>query len=340
MKIKSLLVLTFLTSFYSGCQNNLTGPEIPVLKNWHGQVVSEFVYAILKPDSTVQTWGNNYFGTLGNGTNNSSKYPVQVLNLKNIISIDFFWGAAFAADKDGNIWFWGNYGTYLGPPDIDTNVTTPIKVAFLKNIKSISVWNLKVQLLTKDGHVWFMYMDQYSTHVNSGPTQYAGIDEIISIHKFLALRKDGKIFSLGTNDNPDNLAGNVIMIQSTQFRQVFLKDDGTVWAEGKNDLGQLGNGTFNDSSELTKVINLNNIIAISSNYDYNLALKKDGTIWFWGFEKQEGDSLIGRNIPLKIDGLEDIVLIYTGPECLVMKKDGTYWTFSASDKISKQVQLY
>jgi len=29
---------------------------------------------------------------------------------------------------------------------------------------------------------------------------------------------------------------------------IVLKDDGTVWAWGHNDLGQLGNGTFEDSS--------------------------------------------------------------------------------------------
>lgn len=337
---KFLLVsISMLLVLYFSCEDNITGIRNETSKVWFGQLVSEFVRAIIKSDSTVWSWGENFNGTLGNGTNLSSDYPSKVLRLKNVISIDLFAGAAFAADKDGNIWFWGNYSTHLGPPGIDTNTTIPIKVAFLKNVKSISVWDLKVHLLTNEGSVFYLYMDAYSPSVVEGPIHYVGIENIIAIQNLFALRADGKIYLLGTNECIENVPENVIMFQSTQQRKVVLKDDGTVWAWGKNDLGQLGNGTFDDSDVPTKVKNLSNVFAISSNYDFNLALTKDGTVWFWGFAGLDGETIIGINTPVMIEGLEKIVLIYAGAENLVMKDDGTYWNFASNDRIPKQVQF-
>jgi alpha-tubulin suppressor-like RCC1 family protein len=329
--ISNLLILLL------ACEDNITGRGNETLKIWFGQVISEFVYAILKPDSTVWTWGPNFNGTLGNGTNNSSDYPIQVLNLKNVLSMDFYWGAAFAVDKDGNIWFWGNYATHLGPPSIDTNTTIPTKIAYLQNVSRISVWDLKVYLLTEEGSVWYLTMDAYSPSIYEGPLQYTEMNNIVAIHNFCALRSDGDIYILGINERIENVPQNVILFQSTQQRKVVLKNDGNVWAWGKNNLGQLGNGTFEDSNVPTKVKNLSNVVAISSNYDFNLALKKDGTVWFWGYSGQDEDTLVGLNIPVKIEGLDDIVLIYASSENLVMKSDGSYFTFSFDERIPKEV---
>jgi alpha-tubulin suppressor-like RCC1 family protein len=87
----------------------------------------------------VWGWGNNSSCTLGNGTDISSDYPVKVVNLVNIISIDQSYGAEVALDVSGNVWFWGNLFIYFGPPNIDTNVVTPIKLTQIENPKTISM---------------------------------------------------------------------------------------------------------------------------------------------------------------------------------------------------------
>ena len=61
-----------------------------------------------------------------------------------------------------------------------------------------------------------------------------------------------------------------------------LKSDGTVWAWGNNDCGQLGNGTTVNSVVPVKVKDLSNIIAIAAGYDHCLALSRNGTVWAWG----------------------------------------------------------
>lgn len=70
---------------------------------------------------------------------------------------------------------------------------------------------------------------------------------------------------------------------------VILKANGTVWASGANDVGQLGNGTTGSvQGDLTQVIKqdgsaLSNIVKIASGAGHTLALDKDGKVWAWGW---------------------------------------------------------
>jgi alpha-tubulin suppressor-like RCC1 family protein len=61
-----------------------------------------------------------------------------------------------------------------------------------------------------------------------------------------------------------------------------LKSDGTVWAWGNNDRGQLGVGDFNNRSLPVQVLGLSNIVAIAAGNQHSLALRSDGTVWAWG----------------------------------------------------------
>lgn len=61
-----------------------------------------------------------------------------------------------------------------------------------------------------------------------------------------------------------------------------LKNDGTVWAWGNNNQGQLGDGTTVQRNTPVQVSGLNNVINFSGGLYYNTALKNDGTVWTWG----------------------------------------------------------
>lgn len=99
-----------------------------------------------------------------------------------------------------------------------------------------------------------------------------------------------------------------------------------------NDLGQLGDGTFVHSKDPIQVKDLTNVVQISTHTDDNLALTKDGSVWFWRFEGRQDGQLIGRNIPLKIEGFHDVVLICASPDWLVMKRERTYWASDGENK--------
>ena len=62
-----------------------------------------------------------------------------------------------------------------------------------------------------------------------------------------------------------------------------LKADGTVWAWGRNDFGQLGNGVdFTNSPVPTQVTVLSGITKLQAGFIHALALKNYGTVWTWG----------------------------------------------------------
>jgi alpha-tubulin suppressor-like RCC1 family protein len=63
---------------------------------------------------------------------------------------------------------------------------------------------------------------------------------------------------------------------------VALKNDGTVWAWGLNDVGQLGDGTTTNRTRPVQVKGLGDVTAIAAGTGHSLALKRDGTLWAWG----------------------------------------------------------
>ncbi len=64
---------------------------------------------------------------------------------------------------------------------------------------------------------------------------------------------------------------------------IALKSDGTVWAWGNNDVGQLGNGSLTKSPIAVQVSGLGaGVTAISAGYNHSLAVDTDSVVWAWG----------------------------------------------------------
>jgi alpha-tubulin suppressor-like RCC1 family protein len=317
-----------------------TEPENGVTERPVNQIAHDAVSAVIEPDGTIWAWGPNYWGTLGNGTTINSDAPVKVLNIENAVALDLLAGIALAADLDGNVWFWGLFTFY----SLDTVITAPVKISYLQDVTSIHVIYTDVHLLTKNGTVWHLKLDPSNQAKYIEPEQVEGLENITRLSELMVLDKDGKISYL-MDSAPDELDSirsltGITEIANVQGRRtVILKEDGTVWAWGKNDFGQLGNGSYNDSDLPVQVSNLTDVAAISANYDYNLALREDGTVWFWGLVIPAGTASIGQNVPVKVENLDDVELIYADPTSIVRANDGTYWEFDHEDRIPEQVQF-
>lgn len=338
---KRIKIIVLLILFIISSCSSPTEPDNKPENKFIGQVVHEVAYAVLKPDNTLWTWGHNSAGTLGNGSLENSDIPGQIL--ENIVAIDFTEGIGVSADRDGNIYFWGDHVIWLEPPPLDTIVTVPVTISFLKDVKSINLMSSDFHLLKKDGTVWHIKHDHNSPTKFIKPVKFDCINDVRSISESLVLKNDGTLDELRHSEPGEGgfIDGiyNVSALANVYVRRtVILKKDSTVWAWGKNNLGQLGNGTFEDSEISVKVKNLTDVIAISANYDYNLALKKDGTVWFWGFEGRDENNIpFGRNIPVKIESLDNVALIYADYKSIVMKEDCTYWIFDSEDRVPIQV---
>jgi len=148
--------------------------------------------------------------------------------------------------------------------------------------------------------------------------------------------------------SPSNVAvGDVVAVASGGFHTIELKTDGTVWAWGKNELGQLGDGTTIDSPALIQVSGLTDITAIAGGDSHTTALRSDGTVWAWGDNKygQLGvttpETCVNypdyyspyyfypcSTTPIQISGLTDVIAIAAGDKhTIALKADGTVWAW-------------
>ena len=61
-----------------------------------------------------------------------------------------------------------------------------------------------------------------------------------------------------------------------------LKNDGTVWAWGNNNNGQVGDGTTTNRPSPFQVPGLSSIIAVGAGNTHSLAVRSNGTVLAWG----------------------------------------------------------
>jgi alpha-tubulin suppressor-like RCC1 family protein len=85
------------------------------------------------------------------------------------------------------------------------------------------------------------------------------------------------------------LLNSIVAIMGGEAHNIAIRSDGTVWGWGQNSLGQLGNGTTNDSATPVQVglgcnPPLTSVTKLGGRTYWNLAVKSDGTVWAWGMD--------------------------------------------------------
>jgi alpha-tubulin suppressor-like RCC1 family protein len=123
----------------------------------------------------------------------------------------------------------------------------------------------------------------------------------------LFLKSDGSLWAMGYNgygelgdgtygtapnyatNRPELImATNVTAIAAGGSHSLFLKSDGSLWAMGNNQYGQLGDGTSNSSTNRPEQIVATNVTAIAAGGLHSLFLKSDGSLWAMG-DNQSGE---------------------------------------------------
>ncbi|MCC6473077.1 MAG: Ig-like domain repeat protein, partial [Burkholderiales bacterium] len=108
----------------------------------------------LNSDTSVQAWGYNVYGQLGDGTTTQSATPVPVFGLTGVVQVAAGTHHALARRSDGSAWAWG-YNSY-GQLGLGTTQSSPIprQVLGLNSAAQLAGADNASFALRGDGSVW------------------------------------------------------------------------------------------------------------------------------------------------------------------------------------------
>jgi alpha-tubulin suppressor-like RCC1 family protein len=120
------------------------------------------------------------------------------------------------------------------------------------------------------------------------------------------------------------------------YHSLFLKSDGSLWAMGYNNFGQLGDGTGINTNRPEQITN--GVVAIAAGLSHSLFLKSDHSLWAMGDDSvgQLGDGGYGQIYRPELIVTNGVVAIAAGGQfSLFLKTDGSLWAMG--DRIYGQL---
>jgi probable HAF family extracellular repeat protein len=127
---------------------------------------------------------------------------------------------------------------------------------------------------------------------------------------------------------------DVVAVAAGSDHSLALKKDGTVWAWGRNQYGEIGDGSTANRALPVEVPgpggsgHLTNVIAVAADEANSYALRSDGTAWSWGYALGLGNGDLSHgNVPTQVKGLSNVIAISYE---MALKADGTVWTWGVN----------
>ena len=254
--------------------------------------VGQYSCLALTKDGEVYAWGRNNYGQLGTANTTTYKYATKVKGaynsgyLSDIIDISMGYYSSTALDKNGNVLTWGrNIAGELG-----TGNTTIYKYpvySSVSNAISVQAGFLNTSILMDNGNLYqsgkFEYIGVEGATANvTTPTKI--LENVVQYSENLAngiaKTADGKIYTWGDNTYkqlmigseatyvnkpteitlPEDKNGDEIEVKyvNTSDSTMLLDKNGYVYACGYNEYGALSNGTTENTTSLSIMLNSNN----------------------------------------------------------------------------------
>jgi hypothetical protein len=205
-----------------------------------------------------------------------------------------------------------------------------------------------------DGSLWAWGMDDISIG-RTTPGRFGAGASWVSVgaryHHTVALKSDGTLWAWGANyfgqlgdgtTGPDRSSPVQVGSENSWSalaaggaHTLALKTDGSLWAWGYNEYGQLGDGTTVNKNTPVQVGTANDWVAVAAGGNHTIALKQDGSLWAWGRNGygQLGDgTTANKPSPMRVGTADDWALAAAGgSHTLAVKTDGSLWAWGAND---------
>jgi alpha-tubulin suppressor-like RCC1 family protein len=110
---------------------------------------------------------------------------------------------------------------------------------------------------------------------------------------------------------------NVVQVSAGANHSLALRSDGMAWAWGRNNYGQLGDGTYSTRRLAVKVAGLSGVKQVAGGRQSSIAVTLTGDVYTWGENVygQLGDGTVsttGRNIPGRVPALSNVSAVGMG----------------------------
>jgi len=249
----------------------------------------------LRSDGTVWAWGHD-------GTGSDHSTPTQVTGLTGVTKISAGGGFSLALRSDGTVWAWGlgsdgelGNGTAASSP-------VPVQVTGLAHVTGISAGFGGAALATRTNGITVLTSVWAWGYNDSGQ---------LGDGTFTSHLTPERVTGIGTS----YIAG----IAAGQRFSAVLGTDGSVWAWGADDSGQLGGApASNPVTRPVQTIGMNSgITQLSAGQDHVLALRSNGTALAWGGNSngQLGNGGTAGGIgPVQVSGLAGASQVSAGAQ--------------------------
>jgi alpha-tubulin suppressor-like RCC1 family protein len=217
--------------------------------------------AALMGDGTVEAWGNNVDGGLGDDSTTNRLTPVHVVGLTGITQIAAGDQLMLALDSSGNVWSWGfNSDGQLGngTSGPGTNTDVPAKVPGLTGITQIDSGDGLASFAVDSAGALFAWGDNSEGNLGDGTTTQR--DTPIQVPDLPKVKE----VSAG-------LFTTLVIAGTTN----------TLWGWGLNGFGTIGDGTSTQRLS-PRMTTLTGVTQVNEGVNVSAAIVSGGRLLTWG----------------------------------------------------------
>ena len=315
----------------------------------------------LQSNGTLWSWGNNIYGQLGLSDTTNRSTPVQVGALSNWSQITTGALHCLAIKTDGTLWGWGdNNNGNLGLNTVGNQFYSPIQVGTLSTWYQTSAGFYHSLAIQSNGTLWAAGRNVVGQLGNNTTSDYRSFVQVGSLSTWtkvdcgfqntFALQSDNTMWSWGNNESgslglsdttnrstPVQVGTLSVWTKISATGSSFnphclaVQTNGSLWAWGANDQGQLGLSDTTNRFSPVQVGTLSNWSDVACGYRLSMAIKTDGSLWIWG---NNGNGQLGlsdtsnRSSPVQVGNLNVwSKMSSSGSNTLALKTDGSLWTW-------------